>query len=54
MEVLNRLLVASANAGARDTGVATFKLMQAAGWTPDIEAFQSLVQCAVGKGNSPL
>ena len=46
--LLKRVLAASAGAADKNAGVATFKLIQAAGWTPDLEAYLSLVECAVG------
>jgi|EP01047_Picozoa_sp_COSAG01_P037534 hypothetical protein len=52
MGMLKRVLAASADAADKGAGVATFKLIQAAGWTPDLEAYLSLVQCAVGAWHS--
>ena len=46
--LLTRLLKACGEAADKDAGVATFKLLQAAGWTPDLEAFAALLKCAVG------
>eukprot|EP01044_Picomonas_judraskeda_P000848 COSAG03_NODE_42_length_17101_cov_8.739031_1_plen_1207_part_00 len=48
MGLLTRLLQACAQAASKEAGVATFKLIQAAGWEPDVEAFAALVECAVG------
>ena len=51
MGLLTRLLQACAAAASKEAGVATFKLIQAAGWEPDLEAYTALVECAVGAGD---
>lgn len=51
MSLLTRLLQACAVAASKDAGVATFKLLQAAGWEPDLDAFTALCECAVGAGD---
>ena len=49
MALLNRLLAASVAATSKDADIATFKLIQAAGYTPDIESYVSLIKSAVGE-----
>ena len=49
MALLNRLLAASVAATSKEAAIATFKLIQAAGYAPDIESYVSLIKTAVGE-----
>ena len=46
MATLNKLLAQCAAAAAKEAGVATFKLLQTCGWTPDGDSYAALIDCA--------